>query len=653
MQNLFIKKEKASLSTKIFSLFFVAALLLPSFSSIAIAEEENVVDSQVSIVSEPVVETTVEPIVVEPIVEPVKDVIEEDITEEVNVPTTNPQYGNYCGDGLVNQDWEACDVTDSLVEDLTCTNQCQMANVCSEKAFARVVVPEGGIKNWRQGTMTSDVFVGGSDNSNKIPQGAWFEIFDGTNWVNDNVMLDPAGTSYEDVPGFGIQRGNNFVKLVVHTPTQVSTDESLAATTGKQEHADGYLEFFGTNPVDTNPQVSELVSDGNDNVENIGIDALTTDGFTYNAGKDALWMEGNLSKFWLTVGRNDDAFSTILGDTNICESEPVCDPNVNLVKNGSFENPGLQWDYDPVTDTGYNAQWGTFASGTPLLEWMVSWLNPAGAPETANIEIQHSGLFGTTANTGNQWAELDSDWRTGGINSASTKIYQDVATIPGQKYILKFAHAPRPGTEADQNKIKIEWDNSFLGQFNMIAGVNPVSWTNETYNGLIANPTGNTTTLAFSDAGISNSFGTYVDSVEVYCDPNGGNGGWDDRTFCETHPEDITCQSGGTNFCIENPTDPSCITTGGGGEEETCDQNPDQDKCDTGGGTGGGSNHSGSYVGGRVLGELALAPTTPTVPGQVLGASLAQTGTDVSPMIYLGMTMLGLLFITRRKAFKF
>lgn len=631
MQNLFIKKEKASLSTKIFSLFFVAALLVPSFSSIAIAEEENVVDSQASIISEPVVEMTVEPTVVEPIVEPVKDVIEEDITEEVNVPTTNPQYGNYCGDGLVNQDWEACDGGES------CTDQCQNSNVCSEKAFARVVVHEGGIKNWRQGTMTSDVFVGGSSNSNKIPQSAWFEIFDGTNWVNDNVMLDPAGTSYEDVPGFGIQRGNNFVKLVVHTPTQVSTDESLASATGKQEHADGYLEFFGTNPVDTDPQVSELKADGNNAVENIGIEALTTDGFTYNAGKDALWMEGNLSKFWLTVGRNDDAFSTMLGDTNICESEPVCDPNVNLVKNGSFENPGLKWDEE------YHAQWGTFASGTPLLEWMVSWLNPAGAPETANIEIQHSGLFGTTANTGNQWAELDSDWRTGGINSASTKIYQDVATIPGQKYILKFAHAPRPGTEADQNKIKIEWDNSFLGQFNMIAGVNPVSWTNETYNGLTANPTGNTTTLAFSDAGISNSFGTYVDSVEVYCDPNGGNGGWDGRTFCETHPEDITCQSGG------------------GGEEETCDQNPDQDKCDTGGGNNGGNGgsnggshkSSGSYVGGKVLGDLAIAPTGTTPPGQVLGASLAQTGTDVSPMIYLGMTMLGLLFITRRKAFKF
>jgi LPXTG-motif cell wall-anchored protein len=130
--------------------------------------------------------------------------------------------------------------------------------------------------------------------------------------------------------------------------------------------------------------------------------------------------------------------------------------------------------------------------------------------------------------------------------------------------------------------------------------------------------------------------------------------------------DELSVSDGKSNFWLTvGPEDDSFKTTFGNRLEddcvpednnnggETCEENPNQEKCNqeeenNGGGGSGGSNRSGSRPTGNVLGD-----STTDLPGQVLGATLAQTGTDVSPMIYLGMTMLGLLFITRRKAFKF
>lgn len=502
------------------------------------------------------------------------------------------EYGAYCGDGNIDTSLgETCDGGDS------CTDQCQGSNVCSEKAFARVVVPAGSshIKNFGNGDMTSDVYLGGNTIGNKIPNGTWFMIHDGVNWITDNEALNPNGGAYEDVPGFAVQRGANFVRLAMYS----SSPETDPAT---KEHADGWLEFFN---IDTTGLAQ--VSDGDDNI----VEKLNDTIKEYNPGQDELSVSGGLSNFWLTVGPEDDSFKTTFENRVISEcgeQGPVCDPNDNLIENGSFEAPLVG-----------ASNWDIFAQGTTDLDWLVNWLNPIGAPIIANVEIQKNGIMaGISANDGSQWAELDSDWN--GHNegpdgeSGSTKVYQNISTVVGQKYKLQFAHAPRPNTSADENKLRVDWDNTLLAQLDMGMGGASVTWTPETYTDLTATTT--STQVAFSDVGISNSTGTYLDSVGVYC-----------------VPED---DSNGGQTCEENPNQEKC--------------NPDEENNGGGGGGGGGSRTNGSVLGdstndGTGGGDLA--------EDQVLGATLAQTGMDVSPMLYLGVIVLGLLVITRRKAFKF
>jgi hypothetical protein len=129
------------------------------------------------------------------------------------------------------------------------------------------------------------------------------------------------------------------------------------------------------------------------------------------------------------------------------EKPLICDPNVNLIKNGDFETP--------VVDTA--EKWNTFASGFTGLEWLVKWLNPSqNAPETANLEL-HRGVNGWNTSGGEnnyQYAELDTDYGAPPSNpggSASVAIWQDIPTIPGKTYKLSFDFSPRPSTNASQN----------------------------------------------------------------------------------------------------------------------------------------------------------------------------------------------------------
>jgi LPXTG-motif cell wall-anchored protein len=109
----------------------------------------------------------------------------------------------FCGDGTVNQSWESCD-TGGATE--SCTAQCQNTNVCTDKAFAKVSVTT--LENTSTGNMTSDVYVGGNTLANKIPTDTWF-------YIGNSVasVIDPDIASYQDVPGFAIERNDGYVRL--------------------------------------------------------------------------------------------------------------------------------------------------------------------------------------------------------------------------------------------------------------------------------------------------------------------------------------------------------------------------------------------------------------------------------------------------------
>jgi len=210
------------------------------------------------------------------------------------------------------------------------------------------------------------------------------------------------------------------------------------------------------------------------------------------------------------------------GCSSACLEEAVCDPNLELITNGGFE---------AITSTN-SRKWDIFPNGTPALGWVVEWntnqTEHGGMtrPEDANLEIQF-GVNNWMSAEGNQHAELDTDWDGpgGGVNGepASVRIYQDIATIPGETYTVRFSYSPRPNTSADNNILEISWDGSVQATIQSIGGTD-VEWQDYAFNFTASD---SITRLQFADIGTSDSLGTFLDDVSVRCGATGavcGNG---------------------------------------------------------------------------------------------------------------------------------
>jgi len=160
----------------------------------------------------------------------------------------------------------------------------------------------------------------------------------------------------------------------------------------------------------------------------------------------------------------------------------------NLVVNGGFELPIV-------------SSWAVFDTDSTGLEWIVE---PATPPwdlgVTQGLELQrlsppHSGL---------QYAELDA--------YDPVRIYQDLLTTSTKgNYTLTYAWSPRPGVSV--NEIEIRWNDTLIATHSA-DGSSGISWTVETYAGLVPNETG-TTRLEFVETGPNDQLGMFLDSVSV------------------------------------------------------------------------------------------------------------------------------------------
>jgi hypothetical protein len=147
-----------------------------------------------------------------------------------------------------------------------------------------------------------------------------------------------------------------------------------------------------------------------------------------------------------------------------------------LIVNGSFEQPQLK-----------RGSWKPLSS---IPGWKLS--------EGPAIEVQNR--VAGNPYEGNQFVELDS--------YGSSGIFQEVPTQAGQVYQLEFAFGGRPGTQAADNKVKVQWGNSVVAELSGKPGV----WKKYSY---IVKGIGSTTRLSFLDVGISNSLGSYLDAVSL------------------------------------------------------------------------------------------------------------------------------------------
>lgn len=160
---------------------------------------------------------------------------------------------------------------------------------------------------------------------------------------------------------------------------------------------------------------------------------------------------------------------------------PIDSASANLVQNGTFEAPVV-------------------ASGTYSIFLSIPGWATAFGP---GIEIQNH-VAGSPFE-GRQFVELDSN--------ANSGMYQDLATVAGESYLLSFAHSPRPGVNANSNGIDVFWGGSVVTNLALSGvGLPDTLWKVYSFN-LVA--TSSTTRLQFNASGLSESLGGYIDAVAV------------------------------------------------------------------------------------------------------------------------------------------
>ena len=170
---------------------------------------------------------------------------------------------------------------------------------------------------------------------------------------------------------------------------------------------------------------------------------------------------------------------SVLALTIFALSTQVNAAGVNLVVNGSFENPDIP--------TGsYNSILGWTTSG-------------------AGVEIRDNVVG--TAYDGDQFAELDS--------LSNSAIFQNVAnTVAGQSYLLSFAYSPRIDQLSLTNGISAYWNGVLVDSVTADGGSSN-NWTMFNY---LVTGTGNDV-LQFAAVGTDDSLGGNLDAVSVSAVP--------------------------------------------------------------------------------------------------------------------------------------
>ncbi|QQR64440.1 hypothetical protein IPH92_02615 [Candidatus Kaiserbacteria bacterium] len=183
----------------------------------------------------------------------------------------------------------------------------------------------------------------------------------------------------------------------------------------------------------------------------------------------------------------------------------------NILENYSFEVP-------EVTN---GKKWDVFQ--TPVDGWTIEWRGDVlptfgnqNRPALAKLEL-HENVLGS-AYEGDQYSELDSDWGgpsdSGTGEPASITMYQDIPTVIGRPYRIKFAFAARPNTGSAENRVEVKWGGAVVHDTGNVADNNDgIEWQVITVN-VVA--TSNVTRLQFTDLGTANSQGSFIDDIKLY-----------------------------------------------------------------------------------------------------------------------------------------
>ncbi len=428
--------------------------------------------------------------------------------------------------------------------------------------YARVEGPTGGVNNdkiLRKSISTSNyenVYLEfeykmphqeGANNPNGFESGDYVKVdwFDGTNWntlhefedgqetnIWTKKVFGPLSNLANDNPNFQIRfkakldHGNDqlFIDNVKITGTKIAkvADQKISPILEcVVDNDDGtYTAHFG---YENKNEMEVVIPVGNDNKITggglVGMDQGQTTSFLYSVPNHPDGRPGRTpfddSAFqvdfdgsnlvWSLKGPDgNNRTATASSGSKACPEvveRLICDPNINLIENGSFEAPVLS-----------DNSWNIFQT---VPGWSFDWMNSTEV--TPSLEL-HRGVFSWLANHGSQYAELDGDWYgpSNQGSGASTKIWQDIETIENQNYELKFSFSARPNTLSNNNVLGVLWgNNNVLGSpFTLTNNTNQTNWQEYSVD-LVGN--GEIMRLQFEDRGLEDSMGTFLDNVSLTC----------------------------------------------------------------------------------------------------------------------------------------
>lgn len=91
---------------------------------------------------------------------------EDDLRATQMFTVDNLEYGPYCGDGMMNQTWEMCEVGDA-----NCTDMCTFANQCTDLQLAKITLDQNAPASE---SFDGQIYLGAA--TNIIPSGTWFNL---------------------------------------------------------------------------------------------------------------------------------------------------------------------------------------------------------------------------------------------------------------------------------------------------------------------------------------------------------------------------------------------------------------------------------------------------------------------------------------------
>ncbi|HEX7861017.1 MAG TPA: choice-of-anchor C family protein [Verrucomicrobiae bacterium] len=170
----------------------------------------------------------------------------------------------------------------------------------------------------------------------------------------------------------------------------------------------------------------------------------------------------------------------VIDDVSVTSLGPV---SPQTLANGSFENPPVGGSYVP------------FLTGANIDGWIV---------ESGTVEVV--GTYWQAA-AGTQSLDLS------GIGEEAGTIYQDVATVPGQTYKLRFAFAGNPEDQAIK-EAKVFWNDNELAKLTVNTAGRSLADMGWTYYSYDVMATGTVSRVKFQSLTL-NFLGPVIDDVSL------------------------------------------------------------------------------------------------------------------------------------------